>query len=159
MLDNIKLLQDLQGALTSTLELNLNLESLRMNTFRKKVSEKSVEGIQCLSSQIESLQTTMEKYKFLKKKKLPLLNSSKYSRSITPIEYFKVKYRDKDYLKHFIRISNSNLRRNRAGNTENLTKMTFDTIESDSQIVIHKKQKLYKNYDIFNESKKSLDKN
>jgi hypothetical protein len=68
MLDNIKLLQDLQGALTSTLELNLNLESLRMNTFRKKVSEKSVEGIQCLSSQIESLQTTMEKYKFLKKK-------------------------------------------------------------------------------------------
>ena len=90
---------------------------------------------------------------------MPLLNSSKYSRSITPIEYFKVKYRDKDYLKHFIRISNSNLRRNRAGNTENLTKMTFDPIESDSQIVIHKKQKLYKNYDIFNESKKSLDKN
>ena len=113
--ENQKLINDLQCALASTLELNLNFEHLRVRAFHKKISENSAKTIQGISDEIHGMQSTLEKFKLVKKPTYTSQTGSKNCRSLTPNTYECLPPANKGFLKEYLKISNTRVASSRAG--------------------------------------------
>jgi hypothetical protein len=120
MIDHFQLLQDLKDTLTSTLKLNIGLEVFRSNTFHRKINENSAINIQKITTQIDLMEQNIERLS--PKKVFPLPSQRTNPICLTPAPEY-LTQRNDDYLKRIIKISNSRLCSNRAGNYENRSKL------------------------------------
>ncbi|OMJ80056.1 hypothetical protein SteCoe_19785 [Stentor coeruleus] len=117
MIDNINLIKDLHKALSSTLYLSVSLEKFKSQVFKKKTTPDTTENILKISKDLVAMQNTMEKYKILKKKELPLIPKIPISRSQTP-NITNITASGRNLIKECVKMSNSRLCSSRAGNSD-----------------------------------------
>ncbi|OMJ71653.1 hypothetical protein SteCoe_30072 [Stentor coeruleus] len=117
MQDNVKLIKDLHKALSHTLYLSVSLEKFKSQAFKKKTNQATAENIIKISKELVAIQDTMEKYKIIKKKALPLISKISISRSQTP-DIINITASGRNLIKECVKISNSRLCSSRAGNSE-----------------------------------------
>jgi hypothetical protein len=124
-------MKDLQGALSTTLKIYVNLEKIRTAAFNKRVTVQSATTIQKLSNEIESLQSKVETRSKVRKM-LPVLSEKVYRRSNTPGMVRSTLENNSNYMKKFIRASNSRLCSSRAGYTERRMEVEVEELEEVS---------------------------
>jgi len=111
------LIKDLQVALSTTLRMYANIEKVRISSFNKKISLNSAQNMQKINNELDKIQIPNEhihKYK----KMLPVLSQKMYPRTKTPVLVSSISQKSRNYLKKYIRASNSRLCSSRAGNTD-----------------------------------------
>lgn len=140
MKSSYKLLNDLQTALFSTLEINLQLESMMAQTFHKKTSAKSTKKIQWIGNELWNIQDVMEKQGLIKGN-VKKNEERGRQRSLTPVKSRELPMLGENCLKKYLKVSNKKVCSSRTGHFIEELSNTERNIK-----FVHNQQRLYKRY-------------